>query len=314
MALSIVIVNYKSSDVLEKCLESVYASKISLPLEVIVVDNDSKDQGLSALKDKYTQINFIRSLENKGFAGGCNLGIRAAHGEWILLLNPDTEVNENAIQCLYNKLVEDWQVGIVGPKIYNSGGSLQMKAHPKKMPVLYDFFCEMFYLDKLFPHSKRMNSYYGADFNYDKEQYVEQVCGACLMVKREVAERIGLLDEKLFLYFDETDWCRRATKAGCRILYVPSATVLHHQGRSSNIDRKKSTELYYESQLYLFRKHYGVLAAALLYFLNLVGFVFRIFVIPIYLLKDRNADKIMRHFWALLYHLNPTHFLKAMSL
>lgn len=305
--LSIVTVNYRSSDFLRKCLRSVYASDLRIPYEFIVVDNDSWDEKMDALQKDFPEAIFIRLPENRGFPGGNNAGFERARGSVYLLLNPDTEVDPRAIQTLYDKITSGQATGMAGPKIYYPDGTLQTEYVPKKMPTLFDFFMEMFYLDKIFSKIPAFNSYYGANFQYEKEQTLGQLSGACLMVKKEVVERVGGIDEKLFLYFDEADWCRRAEKAGYRMLYVPSASIVHYEGKSAGLNKKRSVELWHNSQLYLMRKHYGRGIALLLYGVNLIGFMLRILTAPIYLLKYGNWGKVKKNLWQIEYHLNPSH-------
>jgi hypothetical protein len=277
--------------------------------EVIVVDNNSEDEGLIVVKKSYTDVNFIDLPVNGGFAAGNNAGIKHAKGRVIMLLNPDAAVWPNTIQRLYDKLTEDKKLGIIGPKSYYGDGDIETRFISKKFPSLNRLFFEMFYLDKIFSWSDVLNSYYGANFDYDKEQYVDTVSGACFVIKREVIDKIGLLDEKFFLYFEEIEWCYRTVKMGYKILYEPSATITHLGGKSSAKKRRRSIEAYYESQLYFFRKHYGSRVAAALYIINILGFTFRIFMAPFYIIKDKNFYKTSRHFWALIYHLDFTHMI-----
>lgn len=309
--LSIIIVNYNSSEVLYDCLRSVYVSTTHAQYEIIVVDNHSITSIPIQLKAAFPQVQYVELEENLGFAGGSNKGIRISRGKTVLLLNPDTEVEAGAVQVLYDKLTENPAVGVAGPKIRYPDGSLQTRHIPKQMPTVFNFFCELFYLDKLFPRSPVMNSYFGADFDFGKEQFLGQVSGACFMIKKEVIDKIGLLDERLFLYFDEADWCVRALRAGYKVLYVPSASVMHHEGKSADQNLRKSRELYLNSQSYLIRKHQGLARAILLYFVNLLGYTFRLFALPYYLLKDKNTYKVRINLFGLLYHLNIIHFIRV---
>lgn len=314
MDLSIIIVNYNSSGVLGNCLRSIYASAIKIDHEIIVVDNSSTDDMLKELKSEFPGVNLIELPENIGFAAGNNVGIAAARGGTLLLLNPDTIVEKDAIDSLYNRLSPDRSISIIGPKILYTDRSLQSRFIPKKVPTLWYLFCEMFYLDKLFPRSRIFNSYFGADFNYEKEQEVGQICGACLMIKKKVIDKTGPFDEKFFLYFDEADLCLRVSQAGFKMLYFPKASIVHLEGASSASAGRKRVENYYRTELYFFRKHYGIFQTCLLYCLNLTGFTLRFLTIPLYLAKDRNANKVSRHFWAFIYHLNLIHLKEAVTL
>jgi len=313
MDLSIIIVNYNSSGFLEGCLRSIFDSIVGIDYEVVVVDNNSSDGGLPRLKDRFRRAKFIELNENKGFAAGNNVGIKDSHGKNILLLNPDTMVEKNAMQGLYDRLNADERIGMVGPKIFYSDGSMQSKVTPKRIPTIFYIFCELFYLDKLFFSSEIFNSYFGANFDYQKTQDVETLCGACIMMKRDMFNVVGPLDEKFFLYFEETDLCCRALKSGFRILYVPDCSIVHYKAKSSSTMKRPSVGFYYESQSYFFYKHYGVTGLVILYGLNIIGMTFRLAFSPIYILKDRDFEKPKRFLWALLYHLNLFNIRKGMK-
>lgn len=302
--ISIIIVNYNSASYLRKCINSVEASDIHSPYEIIVVDNNSRQQRqYLELKKEYPSVRYLDLKENRGFAAGNNQGLSIARGNCLLLLNPDTVVEKNAIQLLCDKLFQNKETGITGPKILNSDGSLQIKQLPKTIPNLKRLFCELFYLDKLIPFNKLFDKYYLYDTDYDKEQNFDQVSGACLMIKAEVVKEIGMMDESHFLYFEETDWCKRALEKGYKTLYVPDAEIIHYEGGS--ITNRVNTKEYYRSQLYFIKKHYGNNAAILMLFLNLLGFTFRLLVSPIYLFKVQSRGMAFRNLRALAFHLNP---------
>jgi len=311
--MSIIIVNYKSSDFLSNCIKSVLESQLNVKYEIIVIDNASSDAGLATIKKKFPGVIFIDAEKNNGFAAGNNIGIKLAKGEVLLLLNPDTIVNKNTIHQLYNKINSDPKIGIVGPKMYYEDGELQTKNIIKKIPTLFAIFSHLFFLDNLFPKIKFFNSYYGLESDCMEGQYWENVSGACLMIKREVIEKIGLMDENFFLYFEETDWCFRTIKEGYKILYIPSASITHFVGGSGIPYKKRNVFAYYESQLYFFKKHYGNFHYTVLYLLSLIGFSFRLLIIPIYIISGKNVAKIKRNLFALLFHLyfcNYIHVLK----
>lgn len=312
VVLSIIIVNHNSSGPLKDCLESIAASIIDVAYEVIVVDNSPSRAGLRTLKEAYSAATFIELSDNRGFAAGNNAGIKAARGRALLLLNPDTVLEPHAIQRLYGRLMSSNKTGIVGPMIHYPDGSLQSEVLPKKIPGLKDLFFELFLVRRAFPGSEAMSSYHGVrGFDFYQEQKVEQVSGACLMIKKEVIDAVGLMDEKFFLYFEETDWCLRALKAGYEIFYVPSASITHLEGASAPRCARRAVERFYASELYFIKKHYGNPQAVLLFFLNAAGFVFRLLIAPAILLKEKNTNKVRRSFWGLAYHLNIIHLIEA---
>lgn len=312
MDLSIIIVNYNSSGLLKGCLESIIASNLNIEYEIIVVDNNSPDDSLDSLKASYGDVRFLELSQNRGFAAGNNAGIKVAKGKAVALVNPDTVLDPDAIQRLYDKLMSSDKIGIVGPKIFYAGNGLQSEVLPKKIPNLGHLFFEMFWLRRVFPASDTLNSYHGAgSFDFDEEQRLEQVSGACFMIKKEVIDKVGLMDETFFLYFEETDWCLRSLRAGYEIFYVPSAMITHLEGGSASRFSRKAVEKFYESELYFIKKHYGNLRAILLFFLNAGGFAFRLLLTPALLMRERNMAKVRRSFWGLLYHLNLNHLIEV---
>ncbi len=310
MDVSIVVVNYNSSHVLPKCLDSIFYSYTALKYEVIVVDNASSDGGIKILKEKYKEVRFIESSANLGYPGGANRGVRWATGRAVLLLNPDAQLNKNTLQVLYERLMSSAVAGIAGPKVFYADGTLQSREVPKKSPALFDIFYDVFYLNRILKNHPVINAYYGAGFDYEKEQRVDVVHGSCFMVKKEVFEAVGFLDEKFFLYFDEFDFCLRAARAGYQSLYVPSASIAHQGGESAKKCGRKRTWFYYDSLIYFFRKHYGCGQACGLYLINLFGNFFRLFTIPLHILKDRDLERAREIFWAMVYHLDIRHFIR----
>ena len=312
MTLSIVIVNYRTSHVLGNCLDSL--AGLRSDSEIIVVDNASSDEGWPALKVKYPQVRFLESKDNRGYPAGANTGIRVSSGRAVVLLNPDTQVSSGALETLSERLMNVEKTGIAGPKVFYADGTLQSREVPKKIPALWDLFCDMFYLNRVFKSHPSINAYYGpADFNYENEQFVGQVHGSCFMVKKEVFEKIGPLDEKFFLYIDEADFCLRAARAGYCSLYVPSASVVHVGGESARKCERRRVKYYYDSLLYFFRKHYGAGEAVLLYMIHGSGSLFRFLTIPLHVLKDRNFERAREHFWTLVYHVDLRNFIRMMS-
>ncbi len=301
---SIIIVNYKSSEVLNNCIQSIYAQTKNLSFDITVIDNNSNDPGLHIIKNKFPEINFIFLNENPGFAAGNNTGIKEASGNAILLLNPDTILLNNTIDILYKKLTSDSGIGITGPKIFYEDKTIQNIFIPKKIPNLRYMFFEIFFLDKLLKSIPFFNQYFQYGMDFTKEHEPEQLNGSCLMIRKSVLDEIGLMDQNFFLYFEETDLCFRALKKGYRIIYDPAAEIIHLEGKSSAHLKKRSIYAYYQSELYFFYKHYGILSFLILYLINLSGYILRLPILPFYLLKYKNFIKITRNFYALVFHLN----------
>lgn len=310
--ISIIIVNYNAASFLRKCIDSIETSEISSCYEIIVVDNNSSQrQQYLKLKKCYPNVTFLDLKDNRGFAAGNNAGMAVARGNCFLLLNPDTIVDKNAIQRLYDRLIRNPENGIAGPKIFNSDGSLQSKQLPKTIPNLKRLFFNLFYLDKIMPFNKWFDKYYLYNADYDKEQYFEQISGSCLMIKADIVKEIGMMDEKYFLYFEETDWCQRALEKGYKTLFVAGAEIIHYEGGS--ISNKVNIKAYYQSQLYFFKKHYGRGTAILMFFLNLLGFTLRFLVSPLYFFKRSSRRTLLINLQSMSFHLNPQNLLHLLQ-
>jgi len=229
MDLSIIIVNYKSSDVLENCLESIFKHQPSIKYEIIVIDNDSRDPGFSVLKENYKKVKFIENRKNRGFSVANNIAAESAEGEVLLFLNPDTIVKPDALDKMFKKIVQNPKIGIIGPKVLNFDGSVQ-KEGARRLPTLFSMFCNLFMLKMLFPNTTFFTEYIR---NYDAEQEVQFVSGACLGIKNANFKKIGGFCEDYFMYSEDVDICDKARGIGLKNYYLPSALIVHLGGASS---------------------------------------------------------------------------------
>ncbi len=254
MDLSIIIVNWKVKDLLEKCLRSIFLQTKNISFEVFVVDNNSADGSVEMVREKFPQVNLTASAENLGFAKGNNLAIKKSRGRYVLFLNPDTEILDNALEKMIRFMDAHPECGIGGCKLLNSDLSLQpsVRAFP-------DLASQIFILLKIhnfLSHSKAIYRYLAGGFNYEKTQEVDQVMGAFMMIRREVIEKIGLLDETFWLWYEEVDFCKRAKEAGFKILYTPEARIIHLYGQSFkqalSVPKQKVLN---RSLAYYFKKH-----------------------------------------------------------
>ena len=252
MDLSIVIVNYKSSQKTSKCIESILESDLSeINYEIIIVDNNSDDDICSVIEEMVSngreqepRIKFIQSEENLGMGGGNNLGIRKSDGRFILVLNPDTIVRNNAIKILYDYASFDKDVGIVGPKLLNPDNTLQYSCFcfPKFFtPILRRTFLGNFF-------KKHIDKFLMKEFDHNNIREVDWILGSSLMIKRDVLEDIKILyrnfrsqkgdkveyfDERFFMYFEDTDLCKRMKSNDYKVVYNPKALVVHDHVRGS---------------------------------------------------------------------------------
>lgn len=257
MTLSIIIVNWNVKELLRKCLESVYggAKNASFGLEVIVVDNASTDGSAEMVKRKFPQTALIANKTNQGFAKANNQGISLSKGDFILLLNPDTVILDNALGKSVEFMKKNKDCGVMGCKILNPDKTLQpsVRRFPKFLPIFLIFLK----LPKILPNLKAINNYLATDFDYAKTQTANQVMGAFMMIRKEVFERAGLLDEKFFIWFEEVDFCKRVWENGYKVYYTPQAEIIHYGGQSFDQQKViKKQLIFFKSAWRYFLKHH----------------------------------------------------------
>ncbi len=271
LPVSVVIVSYNTVNELRYCLNLLEADQWAneVGYEVIVVDNASIDGSREMVRKEYPGVKLILSPSNVGFGSANNLGIKAAMRNLVLLLNSDAYVHPGAIQTLV-KVFDDPTVVAAGPKLLNTDGSLQESSCNGL--TLWAVFCEQLYLEKLFPHSPFFSPYWNSRKHHETAE-VEQVMGACLMMRKGLA----LFDERFFLYCEDTELCKRLRNEG-RILYVPEAEVTHALGSSSDASRWKAVAFYNRGKELYFKIHHGPVASFVCWWLNRTGALIRLIV------------------------------------
>ena len=220
---SIVVVTYNALPWIERCLESVRGE------EIVLVDNGSSDGTVEVVRELAPAATVIEQ-ENLGLAAGWNRGMAAATGRYFLILNADAWLTEGSLKRLVRYADAHPKAAVVGPRLLNVDGSLQRSV--RGVPTLWRLATEYFFLRKLAPRSRLLNAFYAGGFAHDEEREVEVVMGSCMLVRREAVEHVGRLDESFFLFSEETDWCRRFTDAGWKIMFFPGAECVHVGGAS----------------------------------------------------------------------------------
>lgn len=234
MDISLIIVNYKSRHKLATCLESIrQAPPVSLSYEIVVVDNDSGDE-LNSLVDNFPQVRLIISQKNLGMGGGNNLGVEAAKGEYIFILNPDTVISPGAIEILFRYLKDNPLVGIVGPKLLNSDNSLQYSC--LRFPSFFMPIWRRTFLGRYF--ASHSADFQMREVDHDIIQEVDWLMGSALMFKKEFTLSDGSswhprFDQRYFMYFEDTDLCRETWSKGLSVVYNPQAVLIHDHARES---------------------------------------------------------------------------------
>jgi GT2 family glycosyltransferase len=254
--LSIIIVNYKAQKFLRPCLESVYVQTQSLPFEVWMVDNHSGDASISIVRECFPEVLLIENDVNVGFAKANNQAIARCAGDYILLLNPDTEIMENAIGRTLEFMHANWNIGICGCKVLNPDRSLQLACR-RTIPTPGVAFFRLTGLSRIFPKNKIIARYNLTYLNPDESHDVDAVSGAFLMIRKAVIDDIGLLDERFFMYGEEMDWCARTKNAGWRVVYCPHGEILHYKGECSRFNSRKAAFEFYRSMYLFHKKHFS---------------------------------------------------------
>lgn len=254
MKLSIIVVSWNTCDLLRNCLQSVERALISFPdgsVETLVVDNCSQDQSVSMARQEFPQVRVIENVENVGFARANNQAFRVASGDYVLLLNPDTVVDQDALRILVDFADAHPMVGIVGTRLLNPDGTLQPSCYP--FPTLSRESWRLFHLDRLVAYGTYAMHYWPLD----QSRPVDVVQGAALLLRRTAVDGAHLLDEDYFIYTEEVDLCRRVRQAGWQIHWLPQSKVIHYGGQSTRQVAREMFLRLYESKVLYFRKHYG---------------------------------------------------------
>ncbi len=263
--LGIVIVNYNVCDLLRGCLQSVLASQGDLTFAVCVVDNGSMDGSADMVAAEFPQVRLVRA-QNCGYAAGNNLGLQAlgfypgeqaspAHPRYALLLNPDTVLPPLALSQMLAFVAERPQAGIAGPRLVRSDGSLDLACR-RGFPTPEVAFYRMSGLSRLFPRSPRFGRYNMTYLSPDVTTEVDAVVGAFMLIRGEVIEQVGLLDERYFMYAEDLDFCYRAKKHGWQVWYNAEVTVLHYKGESSRQRSALANVHFYRTMRLFHDKHF----------------------------------------------------------
>ncbi|MBN1560988.1 glycosyltransferase [candidate division KSB1 bacterium] len=255
MKISIIIVSYNVREFLEQALLSLQKSLKNVSHEILVVDNASSDGTVSLIKRRFRDLVLIENSENVGFARANNQALARAGGEFICLINPDTIVQENTFAVLLQFFADHADAGMLGCKILNADGSLQLACR-RSIPTPWVAFTKIVGLASLFPKSRLFGQYNLTYLDPDKVEQVEAISGSFMLVKRSVIQVVGGLDEDFFMYGEDLDWCYRIQRAGFAIYYVPDTKIIHFKGESSKKSPLQQRRLFYEAMRLFVRKHF----------------------------------------------------------
>jgi GT2 family glycosyltransferase len=265
-SVSVVVVTYNALPWIERCLESVHG------YETIVVDHGSTDGTVELVRERFPEARLIQQ-ENKGLGAGSNAGMRAASGDYYLLLNSDAWALGDAVERLTAFAESRPDAAVVGPKLLNPDGSLQHSV--RGFPTLWRLATEYFFLRKLAPRTRVLNAFYGARFAHDEVREAEFLMGACLLVRKQAADTVGLFDEDFFMFSEETDWCYRFRQAGWNVLFYPGAEFVHVGGATTAQNWGPMYREQLRGHLRFLAKHRGLTEAEQARWLLLVAMLLR---------------------------------------
>jgi GT2 family glycosyltransferase len=254
--ISVVIVGWNAKHYLELCLDSLVKAPPRRNMEVLVVDNASSDGSAEMIEAEYPWVKLIKSGENLGFAKGNNVAIRRATGRYIALVNPDVIVFPGCLDALADFLDKNPKVGNVGPRVLNPDMSMQSTC--RRFPSLWNNFCSATRLESTFkgiPFFAGEHMFY---FAHDRTLAVDVLVGCFSMIRRETLDQVGLLDEGLFMYGDDVDWCRRARNGGWEVVFHPDGQAIHDRGKITAPYPVRFAIAQQRSVLYYWKKHHSI--------------------------------------------------------
>jgi len=252
---SVIIVNYNVREFLRQSLLSLRRALAVLSAEIFVVDNASVDGSVEMVRQEFPEVKIIANHKNLGFARANNQALRQALGRFVVLLNPDTVVQENTFSAVQTFLAQHPETGIVGCKVLNPDGTLQLACR-RSFPAPWVAFTRLTGLSQLFPKSRWFGRYNLTYLPEDETAEVEAVSGSFMAVRREAVEQVGMLDESFFLYGEDLDWCFRLRAAGWKIHYFPGTQIIHFKGESAKQSDLDNLRLFYQAMGQFVHKHF----------------------------------------------------------
>ncbi len=306
---------------MNQCLQSVFNSKTELNYEVIVIDNNSVDGSSHLIPNAFPQITYIYNEENKGFGKANNQAFKIAKGEYVLLLNPDTLIEEDTLDVCYDRMVNDQTIGALGVKLLDGSGEFLVESK-RSFPTIWSSFSKLSGLASIFKGSARFDSYNLGNLDANKEHEVDVLCGAMMLVKRDLLSSLNGFDEAFFMYGEDIDLCRRIKDTGHKILYYPETQIIHFKGESSGRKEFAYYKMFYEAMITYVKKHYqgssalyAVLLKLAIWVRGCTAYLFRILKSAIPLLLDFISILgilwVTCNLWAKHFFSNPNYYDKV---
>jgi O-antigen biosynthesis protein len=277
MKLSVIIVNYNVKHFLEQCLHSVYKAAKGIETEIFVVDNNSVDGSAQLLREKFPDLHFIENKENVGFSRANNQAIKKAKGEYILLLNPDTVVEEDTFSKVIAFMENHLEAGGLGVKMIDGKGAF-LPESKRGLPTPWVAFYKMFGLSKLFPGSRKFGKYHLSYLSENEIHEIEILAGAFMLLRKETLDKTGLLDEAFFMYGEDIDLSYRIIQGGYKNYYFPETTIIHYKGESTKKGSLNYVKVFYSAMIIFARKHFSGGKAGIFAFIIHLAIWFRAFI------------------------------------
>jgi GT2 family glycosyltransferase len=289
--ISVIIVNWNTKQFVLDCIQSLFTYKGDYELEIIVVDNASKDDSVSAFKANFPDVIVLENKQNLGFAKANNQGIRIAQSRYVCLVNSDILFLEDSLRPMLNYMDNHPEVGMLGPKLLWQDQTLQGSC--RKFPSLWNTLCPAIGLTNLFPHASFFSGEHMVGyFKHDQIKDADVLVGAFLMVRQLALKQVGDMDDKYFMYCEEVDWCKRFIIAGWKIRFFPETKVIHYGGGSSASEPVRFFREYCLSNLRYWNKHYTKLSVAVYRTLMIIRYLIRLpFLAAIYWIRRSDAWK-----------------------
>ncbi len=317
--LSVIIVNYNVKHFLDQCLQSVIKASKSLNVEIIVVDNQSIDGSVMMLRDKYPNVKTIARKTNDGFSVANNEGINSSKGRYVLLLNPDTIVQEDTFKKCLDFMDAHENTGALGVKMIDGAGEF-LPESKRGYPSMWASFCKLSGLGTTFSKSTLFNRYYLGHIHEDETSKIDVLCGAFMMMRKTAIDKVGLLDEAFFMYGEDIDLSYRITKAGFDIYYFPETRIIHYKGESTKKASLNYVSNFYNAMIIFSKKHnngpgsilnIGLIKIAV-FLRAMISIVKRLFVSFIHPILDFIlAFAVLftfKAFWAKFYYGDPGYY------
>ena len=261
MDLSVVIITYNSAQYIFECLRSVVREIGNRKAEIILIDNNSEDTSVKHLREfsgsdlpENISVHITANDANSGYAPANNQGMKISSGKYLLLLHPDVNIRQNSLKVMLDTLEEESSVGMVAPQFLFPDGTIQPSC--RRFPTYSSVIYEALGLTKLFSKSKIFNGWKMGDFDHTVKMEVDQPMSACVLLKRELLNQVGLMDEQFVMFFNDVDWCKRIKDAGWKIVFNPEATVDHELGGSVKLVRSRMILRSHAGFYLYFQKHF----------------------------------------------------------